>query len=484
MRVFLIFCFLFFKFVCYSQSTQKSLVKRKYSPEQLRQDATLLKDVFYKMHPVLGIYQTKENFINDWDGYINKLADSLTEKEFRIQLKLLADKLNCGHTEVMSSKAYSKEMKKVSLGYSPYVFIPIKNKVYLLSTLNKKKDTLMKVGDEIVSINNFSVDTLINQCSKMITGDGFIRTGKEHYLQVAFNAFYPSLFGRPDTFLVKLKTNSGEKTVKYKTFKIKTFPNLPLNPKEDSTLIKYKRANMKHKFLDENKKTMYLKIDGFSHKKFKKAYKKIFRKMYNNNSENLILDLRNNGGGSLTNSYRLIRYLIDTNCSQSLITHVKSYPEKKYTSGNFWFKSMKFIFKKIGNKRTEGNNEIFSYTLKPNKKYHYSKKIYVLINGGSFSASCLTAAYLKYKNRATFIGIETAGALEGCNAGITPYYTLPHTKLKVRVPAFRIQHDVFNLKTGRGIFPDYEVNYTFDDIIKRRDLELEKVKTLILGSKE
>ena len=82
-----------------------------------------------------------------------------------------------------------------------------------------------------------------------------------------------------------------------------------------------------------------------------------------------------------------------------------------------------------------------------------------------------------------FIGQETAGTLEGCNAGITPFYTLPNTKTKIRVPAYRIAHDVCPKITGKGIIPDYKIDYSIVDIFNRKDLEIIKVKELITKSK-
>ena len=77
------------------------------------------------------------------------------------------------------------------------------------------------------------------------------------------------------------------------------------------------------------------------------------------------------------------------------------------------------------------------------------------------------------------MGEETGGTLEGCNAGITPFYKLPNTKIRVRVPAFRIVHDVSPKPTGQGIYPDYHIEYSLKDIMARRDLELIKVKELL-----
>ena len=82
-----------------------------------------------------------------------------------------------------------------------------------------------------------------------------------------------------------------------------------------------------------------------------------------------------------------------------------------------------------------------------------------------------------------FVGEETSGTFEGCNAGIMPYYTLPNSKLKIRMPAFRVLNDVCPKITGHGIIPDYKIEYTVKDILQKRDLELIKVNEIISGVK-
>ncbi len=475
----LLFFALLFVSLCYPQASKQSLLTKKYASEQLIEDATILKNVILKMHPVIGIYNSKGYYETKFNNFIYSINDSLTEKQFRIKLKILINDLHCGHTEVGFSKKYGKEINKLKLNYSPYLFIPVQNKIYVLAGLTKKRDTLLTKGIEILRINGYSADSMLKACKQMITVDGFNETGKNHYLKYGFNGYYLGLFGRPDTFNVEYLKNKVIKTVKYPAQKLINIPAIPLLAKDDSSFSIYKRATIKYKFLDTAKKTVFLKIASFSRKGYRKAYKKIFKKLEINHSENLIIDLRNNGGGSLANSYKLLSYLLDSSQNQTLKTHIKNYPFKKYTSGNVWFRSMRFGFKYIAKKQSVGDTDNYIVKIKPIKKYHYAKKIYVLINGGSFSASCLVGAYLKNNNRATFIGEETSGTLEGCNAGITPYYILPNTHLKVRIPAFRINHDIFKTTTGHGILPDYKIEYTINDIFAKKDLELLKVKELL-----
>jgi hypothetical protein len=465
----------------YSQNAQKknSLFTKKYSPKQLQEDARVFSNVLLAMHPAIGIYKPREYYTNLFNGFIASLTDSLTEKQFRIKTKLIIDELHCGHTEVLYSSAFYKEANKMKQNYSPYIFLPVHDKAYMIANLNKKQDSILKKGVEVTRINGVSVDSMLRYSKRFISTDGFNETGKNHYVQLGFNSYYLGLFGRPDTFEVEFKEGKGLKNLKYAAFKPKSLPPLPLGPKADSLFTRFRTAKMGYKFLDEKKSTMMLKIDRFSHRGDMIAYRKIFRKLRKNKTENLIIDLRNNGGGSLANSYRLLSYLVDTTSTQTLRTLVRNYPFRKYTSGNIGFKFTRLAYMIIGKKKTVNDTDYFVYTIKPRKRNHYNNKVYVLINGGSFSASCLVAAYLKNKNRATFIGEETGGTIEGCNAGITPFYKLPNTKIRIRVPAFRIVHDVNAQITGHGIIPDYKVEYSLKDILSKRDLEMKKARELI-----
>lgn len=464
--------------IAFHAQTKETVLTKKFSPQQLKTDAEVFKNVTLAMHPVVGIYQSKDFYNNLFDDFIRNLNDSLTEKQFRLKTKLLVDELHCGHTEVLYSSAYYKYMNKQKVNFSPYIFLPVENQVYVFANLNKKKDSTLKTGTEITKINGIAVDSLLRYSKRFISTDGYNQTAKDFFIQFGFNIFYPALFGRPDTFSVEYKNRDTLKTLKYEAFKTKNIP--PVRFRSDSLFTKYKAAKIKYRFLDEEHKTMLLQIEGFSNRKYRKAYRKVFRKLKKNNSENLIIDLRGNGGGSMANTYKLLSYLINEPETQTLKTGIKNYPYREYTKGNVWFKFTRFVFGKvIGVKKTVNDTDNFIYTIKPRKKNHFDKKVAVLINGGSFSASCLVSAYLQAHKRAVFIGQETGGAIEGCNAGVTPYYKLPNTKIRIRMPAFRIIHDVAPEITGHGILPDYKTEYTFKDFLKKRDVDLLKAKEVL-----
>jgi hypothetical protein len=465
-------------FLSFSLSSQKKFdIDKKYSPSDLKEDTRLIKTVILTMHPVMGVYKPKSYYAKLFDDFIDHLNDSLTEKEYRLRMKLLFDELQCGHTEVKSSKAYEKALGPMRLNFFPYYMLALEGKAYVVTAVNRKKDSLLSTGTIITSINNIDMDSILHYTSRFYTADATIRSGKEQYLRGGINMYYPSLFGRPDSFLVGYSCDTLKGQCWVKAARLKNLPPIHVGPKEDSTWTSYRRANMLVGKLDEN--TTVLKIRSFRPMRYKRVYRKTFRRLQKEKTRNLVIDLRNNGGGNLMNSYRLLSYVINKKESVTLKTHIKRYPFKQFTKGNFGFRFTRWILGVVGKSKTNGDTTYFTHTIKPSKKHHFNGNVYVLINGGSFSASCIVSAYLKESGRAKFIGLETAGAREGCNAGVTPYYTLPRTKVQVRVPAFRIVHDINSQLSARGILPDYEVKYSFKDLLKRKDLEMEKLKEII-----
>jgi hypothetical protein len=464
-------------------------INKKYPPEALKQDARLIKDVILQMHPVIGIYHSRAYYEKYFDDAIAGLNDSLTEKAFRLKLKLMFYPLYCGHTEVVPSKGYTKAVKPMAFNFMPYYVLAVNNKLYSVIAVEPKKDSIMTRGTEILKINNISTDSIFNFTRLMMFSDGYINSGRNHFMCTGINYYYPGYFGRPDTFYFEVKKSvrtdvhpGGKEEIKKvsaKAYNTKLLPWLPVGPKEDTTLVKHKRANISNGYSKQNNGIYILKVKSFKGSHFKRVYRQTFRTLRKNKTNDLVLDLRNNGGGSLGNSYELLSYLLNKKESITLRTHIKKYPYRKQANGKLMFRMTRIGLRIMGRKHRNGDTIYYTQKIKPKKFNHYNGKIYLLVNGGSFSASCTLAAYLKESKRAIVIGSETGGTKEGCNAGMTSYYTLPNTKLKVRVPAFRIIHDINPIFTGRGVMPDHPVVYGFEDLIKRRDLEMAKVKELM-----
>ena len=113
---------------------------------------------------------------------------------------------------------------------------------------------------------------------------------------------------------------------------------------------------------------------------------------------------------------------------------------------------------------------------------HFDGTVYVLIDGGSFSATAEFAATADFYKRATFIGEETGGAAEGDTGGdIGP--TLPESHLHPRVPGEAYFSVVDKSNRRRGTLPKHAVMQTIDDLARGRDTVLEFTRELIRSGK-
>jgi C-terminal processing protease CtpA/Prc len=87
---------------------------------------------------------------------------------------------------------------------------------------------------------------------------------------------------------------------------------------------------------------------------------------------------------------------------------------------------------------------------------------------------------MKHQNNVTIVGEETGGGSYGNTAWMIPDVVLPQTKIRFRLPLFRLVMDQAALAAGRGITPDIVVIPTAETIRKGIDPKAEKVKQLIL----
>ena len=116
-------------------------------------------------------------------------------------------------------------------------------------------------------------------------------------------------------------------------------------------------------------------------------------------------------------------------------------------------------------------------------KNHFDGAVYVLIDGGSFSAAADFPATAAFHKRATFIGEETGGAAEGNNSGPEIVLTLPESQLHIGIPIYKYFNAVDKREQHRGTLPTYAVTQSIEDLEKGRDTVLEFTRELIRSGK-
>jgi C-terminal processing protease CtpA/Prc len=221
-----------------------------------------------------------------------------------------------------------------------------------------------------------------------------------------------------------------------------------------------------------------LKLNAFNPYKHKtrKFYRTLFRSLDEQNTEHLVIDVRDNLGGSITNANNILRHILD----EDFVIILERYraPTFKYSNCSSRIGYVLFSIKRsleLRKKYKVGDIKIAEFKTRSARKNNFDGQVYVITNGYSASSSSYLASLLKEKENAMIIGEESGGGAAG-NNGL--YYTtvqLPNSKIQVRVPYYWLDYQLIPDK-GRGVMPDVPIRYDIEDFKDKKDLEMEWLK--------
>lgn len=471
---------------CFAQKAPKEVYNpnKKISPQQLKEDVVFLRKCLEEGHPSLYRYVSKDSFARAHNNFVKTLTDSLTEREFRNKLFGLVNIIGCGHSLVFSSKGREQFLADKSVNFLPFLPVMIDNRLYVDE--NKSKDSTLTQGTEILEIEGRKVADCLADLDVTFSRDGYNKTHSEYYLRKRFTFFYTRLFAEKEVYRLLIKDKMGvTREVDLPTFSSKTYVNKsPSKLIAPKPIFTYKKVNQ---FVidSENPAIGVLRLQSFPTLKFWKFYRKVFKYARKHNLEHLVLDLRDNGGGLVFNAGHLMGYLADTPIEMDMY-HKGGKPsflpqtEGKDKAWRGTTRLFTHVPKRFGI-RTVKNDTFFNinYKNKVREKNRFRGQLYVLTNGQTFSSSVIVSAYVRSKTKAIFVGEETGGAEEGSNAMVTPILILPNSKLRYRLPLFRLDHKVAAKTVGHGVIPDYPIVYDLKNYLENRDLEMEKVRELV-----
>ena len=109
-------------------------------------------------------------------------------------------------------------------------------------------------------------------------------------------------------------------------------------------------------------------------------------------------------------------------------------------------------------------------------------KIFVITDGFTASASTMLSSWLKQHGNTTFVGEQAGGGYNGNNGGSFPVLTLPVSKVEINLPAYRLILDPAS-DNKKGIIPNVQPPVTIQDIIQKRDVEMETILNIIKSNK-
>jgi C-terminal processing protease CtpA/Prc len=200
-----------------------------------------------------------------------------------------------------------------------------------------------------------------------------------------------------------------------------------------------------------------------------------FLELASKNIRNLIIDLRDNTGGSdpfaaYFTSYffdKPFRYWDRIEVTEAIAKEIKG-PAIKL----FYYKPVRKDSSWLWLKGKHVDDFDFYEVQKPAIN-NFKGRTYILINGFCTSSCADVAAVLSYNKKALFIGQETGGGYQGNNSGMIPETKVDPFGFKLTVPLQKFYNYVDTSKNiGRGTMPDHPLSMTIEDILKGDDMEM------------
>lgn len=206
-----------------------------------------------------------------------------------------------------------------------------------------------------------------------------------------------------------------------------------------------------------------LSNNGLNYERF---LKKSFKEIRSKGSENLVLDLRGNGGGRDNFGALLVSYLLPQAFGYfdniQVTQDYSGYGEVVQRGEKYFMTSHQ------GLSKWQPQEDV------------YKGNLYILIDGGSFSTCADVATVLHHSGRGIFLGTETGGGYDGNTSGNTRTISLPNSEITVYVPMWMYTTaNVGHEFQGRGVIPDYIITRTWEQFSNEEDVVMGKALELI-----
>jgi hypothetical protein len=471
---------------------------KKYSPAVLQKDYAVYRQTLEEAHPGLYWYTSKDSMDYYFERGLAQLNDSLTEPEFRKVLSYVTAKINCGHTSVRSSKSFSKYQDTARISRVFPLSLKLWQDTAVIAANLNRRDSILKRGTVITGINGLPMNRIVDTLFSYIGTDGYNRTNKYQILSNRgyFGSLYSTLFGYPPAYRISYIDSAGRAgTIVIRPYypgfdtlaRSQAFPTRRLPQPSRKERKEMQRNSVRLLKLDTANHVAMMDLNSFGRGYgLKGFFRRSFRALRKNNITHLIIDVRGNGGGSVTNSTVITRFLSDHpfKVSDSLYAVRKKKTYGRYLENDFFNRLFISLF---APKRKDGKYHFKYYErheFSPKKKNHFDGKVYVLIGGNSFSATTLFASAIMKQDNVTLVGEETGGGAYGNSAWLIPDMTLPGTKVRFRLPLFRLVIDKNVPKNGRGVQPEVPSLPTVSAVRRGADYKLEKAMELINEDKK
>jgi len=403
-----------------------------FSREKLQEDFNQFRTILEETHPALYDYTEKEVLDSLFDRNLARIDEALDFNSFLLLMTEVISHVGCGHSSMWIPGAFWNVAPD---GLFPLKMFISENKGYVIGS---HANETLPLESEILSINGEPFKDIVEGLEALSSADGLNQVFRMAKVNQYFPLKYAVAFGLQDSFQVSYRIK-GQTAISEST----------LSPVSKTLMDQSRPGDPELSFEElEPGKVGLLTINSFGYYGqvdwFKSFMDSVFMVCKDQRIENLILDLRGNGGG-------------DPFCASYLWAYLQHEPVP-------YFEDHYGKYDTLANPVPQPTN-------------YFTGQLYTLIDGLGFSTTGHFCGLLKYHRVGEFVGSET-GATYTCTGNAT-YPALDHTGIMVGTArVMRYTAAVKDMDPLRGIIPDFPVDITPMDQIQGRDVVLDKALSL------
>ncbi|MEL6594235.1 MAG: S41 family peptidase, partial [Bacteroidota bacterium] len=289
--------------ICLSGATVFSPMREaRLSIAAQQSDFALFKAQLRVLHPGLYTYASKAEVDSAFAAIDDSLLQPQTSLELYRLLAPLKSLIKDGHTYFYPADSLRERLAREA----PMPFSVFWDGKVLWVRAVKNPDWGLKAGDQILTINGRTSQSILKTLLISTLRDGDNQTYPKWIVNRWFALWYRNHFDVPRSWDLTVKSGNGPP--RYLQLPLEDWPSVP------GTGTKPKGIHLRYEG-----EIGILSIPSFNHQilkgnygqKFRPEIKKAFAQLEANNTQQLILDLRDNQGGHISNGKYLLSYLFE-----------------------------------------------------------------------------------------------------------------------------------------------------------------------------
>ena len=422
-----------------------------YSKAEVQQDLSFAFEKLISIHPLFLDKDELIHYQNKFSAVKETLKDNMTQNEVYLCLAPLFASLNDGHTGVLVPT--DQRVQYINAGGKAFpFFVNIVDDSIYVSFYCGNDTSLFSEGEQILKINRIDATKMVHDMELLVAGKSTAIKHKE--ISNKFRLLIWMLYGFEQNYKLTIKNNQYE-------IREITIPGIT-SAEFMQNMKRMPKTNHNNFVLSTNRRneTAVMEIKSFGDLNGFCAFAdSAFTEIKESRIKNLVIDIRNNGGGRSIVVDSLMNYITDKAYFQYKIIEIRISSElREHYKGRYldrldWINSYA-----IDDLVVPKSN----LTVPQKKNLRYNGNLFLLTNNTTFSAAATFAGIFKELELGTIIGEETGGTI--AYYGDFWFLKTPNTGITFYVSPKRfIQFG--GTENDRGVFPYYLISDKDDSIM-------------------